>query len=44
MGTRKDGLTPDDWHDSLMAMRPAYDALTRIFPVDLVPSIGFYGP
>lgn len=30
MGTRKDGLTPDDWHDSLMAMRPAYRSFQQI--------------
>jgi len=44
MSTRQDGLTPDDWHDTLTAMKPAYDALTCIFPVDLSPSIGFYRP
>ncbi len=41
MSTRKDGLNPDDWHDTLTAMRPAYDALARIFPVDLATTIGF---
>jgi hypothetical protein len=25
MGTRKDGLTTDDWHETLTAMRPAYE-------------------
>lgn len=30
MGTRKNGLTADDWHDTLTAMRPAYNALSRI--------------
>lgn len=44
MGTRKDGLSADDWHDTLTAMEPAYDALSRIFPVDLITSIGFYRP